>query len=275
MIDTHPYAPPREAPACAPVLAPSERAYAYDGTFDGWLCVVFHAYQRRETPARIEADAAGGAGLFGDAVRVETDAALADRVRAGIARRAGWAAVDTFHHALLSEAPGIGGALFRLAVAVFGVGAGAMEDLRFEPALLADRLARRVRSEVHRMHAFVRFERRAGDVYVARIRPDFHVLPLLAAHFEARYPAQRWAIVDAGRGLALLHEPEADGLAARTLLAPAAGFDALDETPDEAAYRGMWRAYFHAVNIPERRNERLQRRHMPRRYWPFLSEKEG
>ena len=35
----------------------------------------------------------------------------------------------------------------------------------------------------------------------------------------------------------------------------------------------MWRAYFRAVDIPERKNLRLHLRHVPKRYWPYLTEK--
>ena len=43
---------------------------------------------------------------------------------------------------------------------------------------------------------------------------------------------------------------------------------------DEAAYQTMWKAYFQAVTIPERRNLKLHLRHVPKRYWPYLTEKQ-
>lgn len=191
-------------------LQASERTYRYDGTFGGLLSLVFEAYARRERPGRIEALAhEAPARLFGPALVVASEAGRADRVRQGLVRHLAEAGVDLLYHAFLSERPGIEETLFALMEAVFAQGGGVLTDLRFSPALAVERLAHRVRSEVHRMHAFVRFERRAGDLFVARIRPDFHVLPLLPPHFTARYPAQRWALADVGRGLALLHEPGA------------------------------------------------------------------
>ncbi len=38
-------------------------------------------------------------------------------------------------------------------------------------------------------------------------------------------------------------------------------------------FQRMWQVYFHAVTIPERANPRLPLRHVPRRYWPTLTEK--
>ena len=39
--------------------------------------------------------------------------------------------------------------------------------------------------------------------------------------------------------------------------------------------QAMWRAYFQAVTIPERRNLALHLRHVPKRYWPYLTEKQA
>ncbi|MDX1529888.1 MAG: TIGR03915 family putative DNA repair protein [Rhodothermales bacterium] len=249
--------------------------YVYDGSFAGWLTVVFEAYRRREPPGQIvtEAPEVQGA-LFSEALPVATDAEAAERVRRGLERRVRPGGVERVYHAFLSEAPGIERDLYRLAARVFTRDGSALDDLRFPPALLTERMAARVRHEVHRMHAFVRFERRAGERYVAVARPEHNVLPLLHPHFGARYPAMRWAIVDDRRGYALLHTPAADraeGEAAAAFV-PAAAV-AFDRAEDEAAFQGLWQAYYRAVTIEERRNPKLHLRHVPRRYWPYLTEK--
>ena len=59
-----------------------------------------------------------------------------------------------------------------------------------------------------------------------------------------------------------------------TRIVPAVTLGLGDEAPDEAAYQRMWRAYFQAVTIPERRNLALHLRHVPKRYWPYLTEKQ-
>ena len=45
---------------------------------------------------------------------------------------------------------------------------------------------------------------------------------------------------------------------------------ALDE--DEKAWRALWKRFFEAVTIEERRNERCQRTHAPKRYWQDMCE---
>ncbi|HEX8386212.1 MAG TPA: TIGR03915 family putative DNA repair protein, partial [Rubricoccaceae bacterium] len=213
---------------------------------------------------------------LGPTVEVVSDPEVAARVRRGLDRRAPDAS-EKLYAAFLSEEPGVEATLFRLAQDVVARGADALSDWRSEPARLAHSLAARTWREVHRMHAFVRFERRAGDHYVAVVRPGPHVLPLLGGHFAARYPTLRWAIVDAGRHLALAHTPapERDEGAPPTQIVPAAHIEALGAAPDEAHVQRMWQAYFRAVDIPERKNLDLQRRHVPKRYWADMTELRG
>ena len=247
--------------------------YRYDGSFDGFLGVVFEAARRRETPAAI---ASGAPLVLGPTVDVQTDAETAQRVCRGLDARAPGASARLYA-AFLSEEHGVEQTLFRLIQDVIERGAPALADWRSEPARDAHRMAQRTWREVHRMHAFVRFETRGAqgaEHYVATVRPGPHVLPLLTDHFAARYPILRWAIVDAGRRLALVHAPagERSGGQPPTQIVPAAEVEALRETADEAHVQRLWQAYFRAVDIPERRNEALQQRHVPKRYRADMTE---
>jgi hypothetical protein len=40
-----------------------------------------------------------------------------------------------------------------------------------------------------------------------------------------------------------------------------------------ASCRQLWRSYFATFDIRERRNPKLHLRHLPRRYWQYLPEK--
>lgn len=45
-------------------------------------------------------------------------------------------------------------------------------------------------------------------------------------------------------------------------------------TPEarEKQYQDLWKAFFKALTIEERRNEALQRSNLPKRYWEYLTE---
>lgn len=244
--------------------------FVYDGSFEGFLCVVAAAYRAGEAPAGIAVEApAQQGGLFGGVATVDTDGVLAARVRQALRTRLGASELGKLYRAFLSEQPDVEMTLYRVIRRVIEQGAEVLDDLRDADAFRVMRLAQQVGREVHRMHAFVRFEERADARYVAEVRPDFNVLPLLGEHFAARYPAMRWAIVDVRRRYALVHD--ADG----TRFAPMDTVGDASEAEREGAFQRMWQAYFRAVTIPERANPRLHLQHVPRRYWPYLTEKRG
>ncbi len=177
---------------------------------------------------------------------------------------------------MLSEQPGADRTAVRLALALLSHGSDVLEDVGFEPAFEGLRLGRMVSREVHRMHAFVRF----GDLetpdaltneertYVSFVEPECDVLPLIGAHFKRRFPAMRWAILDARRQYGIVWNGERLSIQ--------------DDFPDDvwnqanrsspSHSESLWRAYFRSVDIPERRNPDLQMRHMPKRYWRYLPE---
>ena len=262
-----------------PLPVDATLAVETDGSFPGLLSAYAAAYRHGALPAavgRLDEPAPGA--LFGQTLAVESDAALAGRVERGLERiRPGL--VGRLHRAFLSERPGMEVAVLRLIDAAQAGGAAAVEDWTFGPAREVARWSGRVGREAHRMEAFVRFERRAdggAERWAAVARPEYHVLPLLTEHFAARYPTLAWRIVDARRRLALVHTPEPDRGPDEppTTIVPADTLDLPEAAPDEAAAQAMWRAYFQAVTIPERRNLRLHLRHVPKRYWPYLTEKQ-
>ncbi len=267
----------RRRPTALPV--DPHLAVETDGTFAGLLCAYAASYRRGALPASVGLTGAPSTGtLFGDVVRVETEAAVADRVERGLERVVP-GLVGRLRRAVLSERDGIEVAALRLADAVRAEGAAPVEDWTFEPARVVAQWSQRVGREAHRMEAFVRFERHESDgaeTWVATTRPEVHVLPILHPHFEARYPTLAWRIVDARRGLALVHTPAPDRVTDEpaSRIVPAVTVGLGDPAPDEAAYQTMWRAYFQAVTIPERRNLALHLRHVPKRYWPYLTEKQ-
>ena len=247
-------------------------AYRYDGSFDGFLSVVFEAFRRRERPAEI-GSGPGTGGLFGSEVAVATDLAHADRVALGIAQHGGPSRLESVYHAFQSDLPGREAVLFRILETVFSGGAHTLDDFRNDDVRAAEKMERLTRREVHRMHAFVRFEEAMDGRFISEIEPVADVLPLIGEHFGKRYPAMAWAVVDVARRRALLHQPDPEaGLTERLLIVPADQVSA-ERLPREAQVQEQWQTYFRSVTIPERANPKLHLRHLPRRYWRHLPEK--
>ncbi|TYZ06263.1 DNA metabolism protein [Hymenobacter lutimineralis] len=259
-----------------PELRQAPLDYTYDGSFEGLLTVLFTIYERKAAPNSIQAHGAMQGGLFAQPVAVATDETLSARVWKNLLRYLDKDARTRLFHVFLSEAPDRELLIFRYADLAMRTGRDISENYADDNVRRVQRLAQQMYREKHRMEAFVRFEKTQDGLFHATIEPDFDVLPLIAAHFTKRYADQRWLIYDRRRRYGLyydLHQTdvvEFDSATPRHSSAVSA--TVLDER--EPLFQVLWQAYFDHVNIPERKNLKLHRRHMPLRYWRYLSEKQ-
>ena len=138
------------------------------------------------------------------------------------------------------------------------------------------RLALKVSHECERLRQFVRLQKAADGTYFAAATPEHDALPLSLDYFTDRFADQRWLIYDRRRDYGYYY----DGRTARRVtLEDDRGMiaDKLADrwlAEDERQFQLLWKNYFRALAIPQRINERQQRRMMPRRYWKHLTEME-
>ena len=126
------------------------------------------------------------------------------------------------------------------------------------------------------MEAFVRFRLTKDDIYFASIEPDFNVLPLIEKHFKRRYADQKWVIYDIKRGYGLFYDLETVELINMDF-PENFNFTKTDDAffaTQEFEFQKLWQDYFKATNIASRKNMKLHIRHVPKRYWKYLSEKQ-
>jgi len=249
--------------------------FYYDKTFDGLLSAVFDAYARKTFPDRLLAEEAAAPLLAGVSHWVESGAEKSLRVYKGLRAKLSRRALDVLKLAWLSEEPGSDELIFRYIRKVFDA-SGFMETDLGDPDIFALRqTANKVVSEAHLLRGMARFRNTAQGVYVAAIGPKHNCLTLLLPHFMDRFYGLQWLIYDVQRGYGAFF----DGRACHEAFLPEEGHTAdrlLGELPaeDEQWFQALWKGYFKALSIKERENPKLQRRCMPRHFWPYLTEKQ-
>jgi probable DNA metabolism protein len=125
-------------------------------------------------------------------------------------------------------------------------------------------MAKAVRRDEHKMHAFVRFReigREQKSHFVARFEPEHHIVELAAPFFARRFADMPWSILTPDvcahwDGHAVSITP---GVSTRE--APTA--DRLEET---------WRRYYASIFNPARLKVQAMSKEMPRKYWWNLPE---
>jgi probable DNA metabolism protein len=105
-------------------------------------------------------------------------------------------------------------------------------------------------------------------LYYASISPDHRILPLVAHHFATRFRDQQWVIHDVTHGEGIVY----DRHTGKWLILPMEIDHDPEPTPSEERFQQLWRTYFQAIAIAERRNLRLQQGKVPLKVRPGLVE---
>lgn len=251
--------------------------FLYDKTFDGLLSAIFDAYRRRLRPdALLECN--NITPLFTDTEhRVDTAPDKAARVWTGLRKKLPQEALGMLTYAWLSEREDSDMQIFRYICKVFDMPDFNVFNFADADVLSVKQAAQKTSREKSYVIQFVRFQKTREDIYFALISPHCNVLPLVTGHFMDRFGDQRWAIYDESRGYGYFYDLrqiaeislDNDGAVINGKLD-----DALLKE-DEALYQRLWKNYFTALSIKERANPKLQRRHMPQRFWKHLTEKQS
>ncbi|KRR01831.1 DNA polymerase [Bradyrhizobium jicamae] len=125
-------------------------------------------------------------------------------------------------------------------------------------------MARAVRRDEHKMHAFVRFReigREQKSHFVAWFEPEHHIVELAAPFFARRFADMPWSILT----------PDVcahwDGHAIS--ITPGV---AKSEAPTADRLEGTWRSYYASIFNPARLKVQAMQKEMPRKYWRNLPE---
>ena len=140
----------------------------------------------------------------------------------------------------------------------------ALED-RADPLVdRLERLAKEVRRDAHKMHAFVRFrevEDGEGTRFVAFFEPDHHIVRREAGFFVRRFANMRWSILT----------PELSIHWDGTTLSEGPGASRR-EAPDGDPVEETWKTYYSSIFNPARVKVKAMLKEMPKKYWANMPE---
>lgn len=225
-----------------------------DADFEAWREKARALLIARMPPQDVNWGGADAPDLFGaaDAPSLETIAITAPRAFIDVARKA-----------VLHRDPERFALLYRVLWRLQS-NRGLMEDAADSDIARIEGLAKAVRRDVHKMHAFVRFREVAtedGARFVAWFEPQHHILAESAPFFARRFASMRWSIVT----------PEASVQWDGQALAFGPGGSRAD-APAEDARDADWRIYYRSMFNPARLKVQAMTREMPKHYWRNLPE---
>lgn len=250
--------------------------FRYDKTFEGLLTALFDAYFRRAFPERLLSETDIEPMFATEIHTVITDKVKAARVWRGIEKKLPRIGVNMIMYVWLSEQEGSDELLLRYMRKI--IDNDEKYSLNFADRDILDmkQLAQKVGREAEHLRQFVRFQKGGDGTYFAPVSPQFNSLPISLNYFTDRFADQSWLIYDVKRRYGFYY----DTVTAREVTIDddehLLGGKLSDEmmAEDERLFQTMWKNYLKALTIKERLNLKLQRQHMPRRFWKFLTEKQ-
>lgn len=247
-------------------LDPTQLMLCYDGTLEGFFSVVFEAYCRHAFPEQICPGRMSQPSLGQQVLSVKTDLSHAERVRVGLASRAGRRFFTTVKTAFLSDEPGKEMQLFSYIVKGMNEGYRADNDLSVPCVAAAERLAASVLSEREKVYQFLRFEELENGVFFARVNPKAAVLPIAMEHFVERFSIQPFVIYDEAHGMAGVYDLR------KTTLVMTEQVASFDRTKEEREFQALWKRFYDSVSHDQRYNPSLRTSLMPQRFWENMVE---
>ncbi|HDR50171.1 MAG TPA: DNA metabolism protein [Mariniphaga anaerophila] len=251
--------------------------FLYDGTFEGLLTCIFEGYSSKKFPDEIEPEGKNPESLFAEVKKIDSDAGKANRVWKGIQQKLSVRNRQLLYYAFLSEKEGIEMQILRFAQRLFSEEKNIETDLGDEDVLDIIQFARKVKKEAMRLMQFVRFQQTKDGLYFCGIDPMYDVLPLVLGHFKRRFSDQQWLLYDLKRNYGAFYNKksvEEVVLTSQELNRQTGQISENVLNEGDAFYQTLWKSYFNNISIKERKNLRLQRQHMPRRFWKYLTEKQ-
>ena len=139
-----------------------------------------------------------------------------------------------------------------------------MED-RADPLVdRVEKMAKEVRRDAHKMHAFVRF-REVGDDdgarFVAWFEPDNHIVRREAGFFVRRFANMRWTIMTPELTISWDGKTLTEGPGATR-----------QDAPDGDPVEETWKTYYASIFNPARVKVKAMTKEMPKKYWKNMPE---
>ena len=244
--------------------------YTYDGTFEGFLTIVFDCYQNKLMPKDIVS-----VGLNICAQQeivlykneyIETDFNKSYRVFNGIKDNISEDCLNYVYNAFLACDIKKDINIFEYIFYGFKFGPRVNTMLSVDTILYVQKLSRKVMLEVQRMKGFIRFNEIVPELFYSKITPDNNILELLKPHFTHRFKKQNFIIHDTKRNLALLYNTN------DSVISEFKNITISKLNSNEIYYQDLWKAFRESISIKERANPRLQKQYMPKRYWENMNE---
>ena len=224
--------------------------------YDAWV----YALRVGHDKVQLRTEPIVQATLFDEYVHLDADAEKTEKVLRSVRNKIGMQAYIDVYYACLMEDDVLDD-IYRFLRIGFQAGPRVIGMLAEPPVSRMLEIRRAVGNEIHHFREFARFQSLENQVYVSHLEPRNDVIMLVGNHFTNRMPSEHWMIIDDNRKTACVHVKDGENYL-RYLTDDE--FSVLQKTESyEDEYTDMWKTFFHAISIEQRKNYVCQRNLFP------------
>jgi len=254
----------------------NKKIFICEDCIEGIFTAIYDAWCSRygHDNIRIQLQTCEGEGssmeLFSEYITVEANEEKTRKVARSIQEKISEEAYDMVCHAALSGAEEKADNIYRFLILGFSMGSKVVDHLSNDVVMNIFNLNRNVSNEVHHFLGFLRFTESNGNILLAKISPKNDVLRLIAPHFSDRLGLENFIIYDEKRKTAIMHR---SGLSWMYTIADNLNVDKFKEQSEqEEEFQLLWKTFFETIAINERKNAKLQRNNLPKRFRENMTE---
>lgn len=199
--------------------------------------------------------------LFDEYVHVEADEEKAWKVADSIRQKISYGVYQELSYCAMAYEEDILDNLYRVLILGFHFGNEVLGMVQYADIMRNREIKTRLSKEVCRFKEVVRFHEVRQSLYVAHIEPKSRLVLTLGPAFQDRMPSESWIIVDDVHREAVIHPKNEDFYFRR--LNEQEFMTLLQTEQENDDYTDLWKVFFEAIAIKERKNQRCQNNLLP------------
>lgn len=236
----------------------------YDGTFEGFLSLVYEVYYKKLKPTKIYKTLPNEI-LFEEILEINSSKESGIKVLNAIKTKFPKEILEKILNIFMCDSKEFEMALLEYIVIGFK-DSKQLYNINNSCVFYLNNLEKELFRVTHKLTGFIRFEELEDKTLYAKIESKFNVVYFLGRHFLKRFNNQNFIIHDINRKLAFLKIENDYSIKEVTF------FDEPNYSSNEQKFQKLWKSFFSGVTINERTNLKLQTQMVPLLYRTYMSE---
>lgn len=236
----------------------------YDGTFDGFLSLVYEVYYKKLKPTKIYKTLPNEI-LFEEILEINSSKESGIKVLNAIKTKFPKEILEKILNIFMCDSKEFEMALLEYIVIGFK-DSKQLYNINNSCVFYLNNLEKELFRVTHKLTGFIRFEELEDKTLYAKVESKFNVVYFLGRHFLKRFNNQNFIIHDINRKLAFVKMQNDYSIKEVTF------FDEPNYSQNEEKFQKLWKSFFSGVTINERTNLKLQTQMVPLLYRTYMSE---